>query len=481
MIPTARYFWPDDRGNPGLCDVPHLADKLVVFTRRVSESRYYQSFVAGGIRLDVRRLKPGDVIAIALGPDRQDQQNVRKLRGLSADRWEAIIDLIHRHGNNAPLDTICRLMDLDQVKQEVEAIAARSNLTTIVRTLHDPASQLMDMLIAALRAGKLCVIDISQMRGAQSLILSGLILKRIFDRNQEEFTAYPPQTIPVIAVVEEAQSVLHESATSAEPYITWVKEGRKYDLGALLITQQPGSIPLEILSQGDNWFIFHLLAAADLYSVSKANAHFSDDVLSSILNEPIPGQGVFWSSAMRKSYPIPVRVRSFSELYKPVDPSRQAESKRTYANELYEKFVALVPKQVDEKDVPDKGTNELVRDDYGDVVSIKIAIPPPDEESDVDPAEVDVKARYEGAAIRKFRDSELAKHLDSGAAVAWGSVKALLKDAMPLDLDDRDTIAYQLVRKAMETVYGSQNAGWHSFKDDRAVTQVMKGAKPKSS
>lgn len=480
--PDGEYFWPDDRGNPGLCDVPHLIDKLLVFTRRRSTSAYYQSFVAGGIKLDVRRLKPSDVIGIALGPDRQDQQNVRKLRGLNLDRWEALVDLIHRHGNSAPLDTICALMDLDPVKQEVEAIAARSNMTTIVRTLHDPASQLLDLLFAALRVGKLCVLDISQMRGAQSLILSGLILKRIFDRNQEEFTAYPPQTIPVIAVVEEAQSVLNEGGTSAEPYITWVKEGRKYDLGALLITQQPGSIPLEILSQGDNWFIFHLLSSADLHSVSKANAHFSNDVLSSLLNEPIPGQGAFWSSAQRKSYPISVRIRSFSQLYPLADPKRDKEAPQTFAASLIQEFGALVPADVDKRDVPEKGANQLIRDDFGEVVSIRVPIPPTDEEgAEGDDTELDVKSRFEGSAIAKFRTSELVKQLNEGEDVAWGSVKAFLKGTLPERLDDRDTIAYQLVKKAMETVFGEQNHAWHSFRDGRGVTQLKTGASPKGS
>ncbi len=51
----------------------------------------------------------------------------------------------------------------------------------------------MDMLLTALSQGKLCVIDVSQMRGSQSLILSGLILRRIFDRNQEEFTKFEPE------------------------------------------------------------------------------------------------------------------------------------------------------------------------------------------------------------------------------------------------------------------------------------------------
>ena len=281
--PDGEYFWPDDKGRPGLCDVPHLQDKLVVFTSRRSQSDYYQSFVAGGIRLDIRRLRPGDVIAIALGPDRQDQQNVRKLRGLDQGRWERLVNLINEHGNQAALEEICGILDLNEERQQAEALAARANMTSIVRSLHDPASQLMDMLIDALSQGKLCVVDVSQLRGAQAMMLSGLILRRIFDRNQQEFTQANSRTIPTIAVIEEAQSVLSEGAVSAEPYIAWVKEGRKYDLGAVLVTQQPGSIPVEILSQGDNWFIFHLLSAADLYSLSKANAHFSSDLLSALL------------------------------------------------------------------------------------------------------------------------------------------------------------------------------------------------------
>ena len=32
--------------------------------------------------------------------------------------------------------------------------------------LHDPSSQLMDMLITSLKAGKICVIDVSQLRGS---------------------------------------------------------------------------------------------------------------------------------------------------------------------------------------------------------------------------------------------------------------------------------------------------------------------------
>ena len=51
-----------------------------------------------------------------------------------------------------------------------------------------------------------------QIRGNQALVLSGLLLQRVFDHNQEEFTKATPETIPTLAVIEEAQSVLGGSA-----------------------------------------------------------------------------------------------------------------------------------------------------------------------------------------------------------------------------------------------------------------------------
>ncbi len=64
--PDGEYFWPDDKGRPGLCDVPELQDQLVVFTSRKAPSRFADSFVAGDIKPDIRGMRPSDVISIAL-------------------------------------------------------------------------------------------------------------------------------------------------------------------------------------------------------------------------------------------------------------------------------------------------------------------------------------------------------------------------------------------------------------------------------
>jgi len=135
-----------------------------------------------------------------------------------------------------------------------------------------------------------------------------------FAHNQENFTGGQP-IIPVVAVIEEAQSVLGRRLDEASPFVEWVKEGRKYELGAVLITQQPGSMAPELLSQADNWFCFHLLSEGDAGTLGKYNAHFSDDVLAHMIGEPIPGNCFVWS-APHQPFVLPVRIRSFESLYR---------------------------------------------------------------------------------------------------------------------------------------------------------------------
>lgn len=474
--PDGEYFWPDDKGRPGLCDVPHLDDKLVVFTSRQAPSSFYGSFVSGGVKLDIRQLQPADVISIALPSDRQDQQNVRKLRSLNPEKWTALVQIIADHGNAAPIEDVAKLLDLDSQQQQAEALAARSNMTTIVRMLHDKSSQLMDMLLHALSEGKLCIIDVSQLRGAQALVLSGLILRRIFNRNQDEFTKAEPATIPTIAVVEEAQAVLNERASASEPYIAWVKEGRKYDLGAVLVTQQPGSIPNEILSQGDNWFIFHLLSAGDLINVQRANAHFSDDLLSSLLNEPIPGQGIFWSSAGGRPYPVAIRALSFELLVQRRDPNYSNAAVPAYAAELKRQFNARIEDARQQMAISHAEPRTLshqqsfmAASDNGRHES--------DDSPDLDPLQV-----LEAAAIEGLRQDRRFQQGINSDGVAWGTVKAILQEKLPPTLDNREDRAYRLVRPALDQILGPQDTGWHSFKKpnrtgDRQTTYVKSGSR----
>jgi hypothetical protein len=317
--PDGEYFWPDTvKNRPGLCDVPQLQDKLVVFTNRLAPNAHYGSWKVGEVKLDIRHLLARDVVAIAISGERQTHQNVLKLKSLSPQNWSALVDLIETQGLQASDRDIGQLLGYQGAQiqtNSAEIGAARSNMFGIVRTLHDPNSRVLSGTLEALRLGSVVVIDISLVSSAAGNMLAGLILRRIFAHNQENFTAGAKlPIIPVVVAIEEAQSVLGRNLDEGSPFVEWVKEGRKYDLGAILVTQQPGSMAPELLSQADNWFCFHLLSEGDAGTLGKYNSHYSDDVLAHLIGEPIAGNCFMWS-APHQPFVLPVRVRSFEEIY----------------------------------------------------------------------------------------------------------------------------------------------------------------------
>ncbi|MGW0030137.1 ATP-binding protein [Streptomyces sp. NPDC003314] len=436
--PDGEYFWPDDKGRPGLCDVPGLRNRIALFTDRRAPSPVYRSFVVDGVKLDIRQLSAGKVISLVLGPEQQERQNVQKLRQLNPDKWRRLVDAVHGSAHETPLETVSEIIGLDSKSQEVEALAARANMVRVVRQLHDPSSRLLDALLRALSDGKLCIVDISRMRGSQGLNLAGVLMQHIFEHNQEEFTAAEPRTIPTIAVLEEAQSVLSSSSmTGDSPFVAWVKEGRKYDLGAVLITQQPGSLSSDLLSQGDNWFVFHLLSAVDLGALKKANAHFSDDLLSSLLNEPLVGHGVTWSSVGGAKYPIPVRVLDFARDIELLDKSGTSAIE-TYASEL--------------KADLERQLQEAVAAAGGTAVS-----------ADQDDGSIDVSATVLKGAIERFKKNDRLMGDLADQGKPWRAIIAFLEPLAPFSTDnERNSWAANSVKQLLDSVFGA--GGWETFK-----------------
>lgn len=446
-----EYFWPDDSGRPGLCDVEELGENLVVFTNREAPNGYYGSFVAGTIKIDIRELPASTVISLAVSQDRQEQQNIKKLKGLTSESWKKLIDLVYQYGYDADMDQVKSILKIAD-SGDAEAIAAISNITNVVRMLHDPSSRFMELLLRSLSDGKLCIVDMSQYGSDSALVLSGIILSRIFDHNQKEFTKADSKTIPTIAVLEEAQSVLAPGKNATAPFISWVKEGRKYDLGALMITQQPGSIPTDLLSQGDNWFVFHLLSDKDLQDVRRANAHFSNDILSSLLNEPIVGQGIFWSSVDTgegiRPYPIPIRVSSFEHVVKIRDPSK--------TNEPIENYVTRMKSRMYEVGILPMKTEESL-----------------DVESDVIFSEMTMEDILLESVVKSIEGSpNLVDNMKRG--IPWGVMIEEIENRLPEDLVDRRNRATKMVKEVVTRILGEKNVGWTVEERQSAIGKMVK-------
>ncbi len=67
---------------------------------------------------------------------------------------------------------------------------------------------------------------------------------------------------------------------------------------------------------------------------------------------------------------------------------------------------------------------------------------------------------YEGAAIKAFRSDHQFLERLRRYGVPWRGVQERLKEELPDLLSDRDRIAYGLVPKAMDAVFGQQETVW---------------------
>src|SRR5262249_51799616 len=152
------------------------------------------------------------------------------------------------------------------------------------------------------------------------------------------------------------------------------------------------------------------LSAADLTTLKRANAHFSDDLLSSLLNEPIEGQGVFWSSVGGKPYPISLRASSFQQLFAMRDPDYNRPADATFARQLRETVatVAATPEESARDDEIDRAESANAEDEFG-------ALPPE--------ASGDAKSSIEAKAIASVRaNAEILEKLNSKNGLPWYGV-----------------------------------------------------------
>jgi hypothetical protein len=76
---------------------------------------------------------------------------------------------------------------------------------------------------------------------------------------------------------------------------------------------------------------------------------------------------------------------------------------------------------------------------------------------------VDVMANIEQQAIEALRvDGKLITKIESSEGAAWGTIKAFFLTHLPTQLDDRERLAFQLVKKAMDHLY---DQSWESYKN----------------
>ena len=117
------------------------------------------------------------------------------------------------------------------------------------------------------------ILDLSGIPSAMTNDIIGVVLRVLYDglfwaRNQSE----GGRERPLLVVMEEAHTYLNDNFDSAASIVTQriVKEGRKYGIGAMIVSQRPSEINPTILSQCGTFFAMRLSNASDRSHVTGA-------------------------------------------------------------------------------------------------------------------------------------------------------------------------------------------------------------------
>ena len=305
--PEGEYAVTDRKGRPGIMD---RRPALLVTNQRVESDLN----VHRNVKLNLADLPHRLVVPLLVTPAKHETVFFAKLMAMEPQNWRNLIDLIFSKGWSAGYKEVHRtvLGADDTTTSEVDVKPILNNLVNPIRQLHDPNSDTVRIITDALRDGEVIVFDISRIDSQTARWVSSIVIKKIFDDNKNNFIKFGgDQLIRATFVLEEAHTVLSATGSAPSAFVDLAKEGRKYGLGGIFITQQPGSIPREIISQGDNFFVFHLLSRGDLSALSNANAHYSDDIITQVLNEPVRGKSYMWTS--HQPFVIPISVKNFED------------------------------------------------------------------------------------------------------------------------------------------------------------------------
>lgn len=209
--------------------------------------------------------------------------------------------------------------DVDKsARKTIAAIRKRiRHLIDEGKGLHSGKSKLIEDIFKYLKQGKTIIVDLSLKDSTDASIISTILVRKLFEHNKFEFTSNKPgAVIETVIFVEEAQNVLSEQLvkTDANPFVRCAKEGRKFKLGMVAITQRPSAISEEIRTQAENFFAFYMGNSDDIKALVKSNIHYEGVISSFIQRETIKGNLYMVSSD--RAFVVPVRVVLFEDLVK---------------------------------------------------------------------------------------------------------------------------------------------------------------------
>ncbi|MBW3016843.1 ATP-binding protein [Candidatus Woesearchaeota archaeon] len=171
-------------------------------------------------------------------------------------------------------------------------------------------------ICADIENSKTVIIDTSSFSGAVEILIGSMVASSIFSRYRKYMSEGTLKQKPVISIIlEEAPRVLGKEVLEAGPNVfsTIAREGRKFKIGLVAITQLPSLIPRNILANMNTKIILGIEMAPERQSViDSAGQDLSQDSRS--IASLDKGEAIVSSNFAK--FAMPVKIPFFPDYKK---------------------------------------------------------------------------------------------------------------------------------------------------------------------
>lgn len=170
-------------------------------------------------------------------------------------------------------------------------------------------------IVEKIRKGMIVIIDTSSFSGDAELLIGSLLASELYSRYRHAKSSGDESGAVALIILEEALRVLGKSVLERGPNIfsTIAREGRKFNVGLLAITQLPSLIPKDILANMNTKIILGLEMQAERQAIIDSAAQDLSDDSRSIASLDV-GEAIISSNFSK--FAIPVKIPNFQDFAK---------------------------------------------------------------------------------------------------------------------------------------------------------------------
>jgi len=204
------------------------------------------------------------------------------------------------------------LLDAEIIIDEAEIKTIRYHGTF---TKNGATSTLKD-ICRYLEDAQCVIVDTSSFHGASEILIGSLIISEVYEKYKQYNCSGALDSKPVISIVlEEAPRVLGKEVLERGPNIfsTIAREGRKFKVGLIAVTQLPSLIPRTVLANMNTKIILGLEMGPERQAIIDSA---SQDLSSDNRNIASLDKGESIVSSNFGKFAIPVKIPLFSEYVK---------------------------------------------------------------------------------------------------------------------------------------------------------------------